>query len=270
MRIWTKNTAASAWRNAGTFGQPAQIFFAPQALGTADGSAVVTFSRYAASVGSTNAAPSGTGTVMLTQRRGATGAWSAPSLLTSVAFKLPLSTGIELNPGRAALSDDGTLVAPALGTRGAAPTPTTTSGLLARAGWSGVIGDPRAQVVFMAYSRSTIAPDGRATLIGAIVTGGPARVGVQSTALPRPYIRSRATLSSAAPRVGVAVACTAAWTDAASVTYRWRRGSGTIGGATHATYRPSGADRGRALSCLAVGRNATGTTISTSVPRKVR
>jgi hypothetical protein len=269
-RIWSKATATSAWRSQGTFGQPSQLFLAPQALGASDGSAVVTFSRYEASVGSSPASPAGTGTVMFTQRRGPTGAWSAPQLLTSVTVNGIVTEEIDVNPGRAALTDDGTFVSPALWVSAGSPSPAKRSGLLARVGWSGVLDDPRLQARYMPYARSTIAPDGRATLIGELPSGGPIHLGVQSSALPRPYVRSRASLSSTAPRVGVALACTAAWTDAASVTYRWRRGTRTVGGATHAMYRPSAADRGRPLSCLAVGRNASGTTISSSVPRKVR
>lgn len=107
---------------------------------------------------------------------------------------------------------------------------------------------------------ASIGPGGRQTVIwrrqhvpnGNVDTP---TLSARSTAVPPVLLRAAARVAGR-PRVGEPLACAAAFANAASVAYTWQRGSAVVGRASH--YRPVAADRGRRLSCVAVGANAHG------------
>jgi hypothetical protein len=123
------------------------------------------------------------------------------------------------------------------------------------------VGDPGTSLV--------VAPSGRITVASYNLPAG-STVEVRSTALPRPTALVAARLSTTAPRAGRALGCTATWADATTTSFRWLRNGAVISGATAATYRPRAADRTRLLACRATAWNPAGSTVSTSVARKVR
>jgi hypothetical protein len=64
--------------------------------------------------------------------------------------------------------------------------------------------------------------------------------------------------------VGATLRCDVAWFNASKVRYVWLRGTRTVPGATHRSYRPRRADAGKALRCRAVAESPSGRTSATS------
>jgi hypothetical protein len=226
--------------------------------------------EYTRMVGAIGAAPGSVrylGVRYASSRPSATAAWSPPAVVASTSTD-EASWVYSFTAGLESVAPDGTIATPGVAAFAMEGWGVVfNSGVTIRPGWSGTP-SPALNLPVQTVSVDTaLAPNGRLTVVGSVIFSG---VVVISSALGKPFVRAVARLSTASPRRGVVVTCGSAWTDAVSVTYRWRRGGTTIAGATAATYRPRAADVGRVLSCLAVGKNATGTTVSSSTGRKVR
>jgi len=172
---------------------------------------------------------------------------------------------------RPMLLDDGTYVTPSLRPvldSGPPETAVVGVGIQTRRSWTGLMSDGpvMGQTMSMGVAAAVTNASGRTTVV---YVGPTANLKVRTSALPTPFIRSKATLSKSTPRKGQAVACSSAWSEAASLAYKWLRNGSVISGATSKTYTPKSADVGRGLSCRVTGANSKGSVASTSVARTV-
>jgi len=270
VRLLQRASSTAPWTLSPAVTGPARYAVSPSVVMAPDGSAVLTFQDI--SDGTTPADSSSVAT-LVAQRRGATGALGAATLVDAVSIDRGLISTVTSSGVTPALGSDGTLVlplpAPAPGGGGSVLLGVATAW---RSGWNAPfvqqpllagelpLGQLVAGMVVDPAGRATVSYLGDTTLL----------VRAATTALPKPLARSRAALSTTAPEVGEAVTCSSAWTGATSLAHRWLRGGTVIAGANAKAYTPKPADRGRPLSCRVTATNPTGSTSSTSVARTVR
>lgn len=258
-------SAAGTWASLHLVGPDAQMLLQPVLGGSDDGRAVLTYKRLQGSVGSTSSSNAATFETYVVDRS-ATGTWSQPVLVAAAAVSLSSVTQLFITAA-VAFGPNGSLVVGGIqSSTGLAPIGITFASTV-RAGWGLPVSQSVSWALPGAFSAAAIAPSGRTT-IAVIDIGSPAGVVERTTAMPKPFLLSRAMLSKA-PKKGVSVACSSAWTDAASRTFTWLRNGSVIGGATSSTYKPTGADRGNKLSCRVKAVNPTGSSISGSLERTV-
>jgi len=216
------------------------------------------------------APPLRTASTMLAQRTTLGGPWSAARLVDAVSVDSSIDdiTMARMDP---VLAGDGTAVmllpAPYAAGGGTVALGASTTW---RTGWETAFTE-QPTLPARPYTQMTtgmvLDPAGRATLT--YIDDTTFGLVAATTALPKPFVRTRAALSSASPRVGVAVTCKSAWTGGKTLAFRWLRGGSAIAGATSKTYVPKAADRDRGLSCRVTATNPTGSTVTTSVARTV-
>ncbi|MEI6373511.1 MAG: hypothetical protein WCP26_06975 [Actinomycetes bacterium] len=263
--LFSLPSAAGTWSSAHLVGPDAQMLLQPVLGGSADGRAVLTYKRLEGSVGSTSISNAASFETYVVDR-GTTGSWSQPVLVAAAAIAVSSVTELFITAA-VAFGPNGSLVVGGIqSSAGLAPMGITFASTV-RAGWGLPVSQSVSWVLPGAFSAATIAPSGRTTI--AVVDISPAGGIVErTTAMPKPFLLSRAKLSKA-PKKGVPVACSSAWTDAASRTFTWLRNGSVIGGATSSTYKPTGADQGKGLSCRVKAVNPTGSSISGSLERTV-
>jgi hypothetical protein len=237
---------------------------APVVSGAPDGSAVVQWVDLSDGLG---AGTPPTARTMLSQRRGMGGAWSTPGVVEAVAAAEPSIYATRLRPS---LAPDGAYTTPVLVPRyTGGGTIVRTVAIATRPTWAGL---PVTTAIFPSAGSfpvavSLVAPSGRTTVAALDETDTTV---LRTTSLPKPFALTGPALSTKTPRVGRVVTCSATWSDALTVSYRWLRGGKTIGGATAASYRARSIDRGKKLSCLVTATDATGSTAKVSAARVVR
>ncbi|MEI7779180.1 MAG: hypothetical protein WCJ42_07105 [Actinomycetes bacterium] len=265
IRILQRAASSAPWTTVSTtFAGPGRYAAVPQLAMNSAGGAVLRYEDY--SDGLFGPGQPTLVTTRVTQRTSTAGAWSSPITIDAVAvdsigyFEYP-----QLTPALAA--DGQYLTAHVVPVSNGASGTMAGIGLQLRSTWSAgyVVGPIVSTLSGPHHAVSLIDPAGRAAVAYLDST---AKVSVQSSALPKPFVRSAAKVA-AAPHKGVNVTCSSAWTDAASVAYRWLRNGGLIAGPVAATYKPVAADVGKKLSCRVTGKNLTGSTVSTSAGRTV-
>ncbi len=269
VRVLQRTSSSTNWTlTSQVLTGPGRYATSPALSMTVDGSAVLRFADFETGV-------VGTPTTyqistFLVQRRGAAGSWTAPTMVDASSVLDPLSS-YSMSRFRPMMLDDGTYVTPSLQPLvdpGPPETAVAGFGIQTRGSWTGLMSDGpvMGQTMSMGVAAALVNASGRTTVM---YVGPTANLNVRTSTLPKPFVRSKATLSKSAPRKGQAVACTSAWSEAASLAYKWLRNGSIISGATSKTYTPKSADVGRALSCRVTGTNSKGSVASTSVARTV-
>ena len=264
VRMLTRANSAAPWQLAPqTLLGPGRFTSGLAVVGAAGGGAVVRFTDLSDGLSGT---PPITATTEIVQRTSLYAPWSAP-VVTDEASAMSDST-LKIARLTPSLAPDGAFATPTLRAITVGTDVKAAVSVQVRSRWAAPLDEPLppAPALDPVSAIATIDAAGRTTLAFLDPT---LRITAISSALPKPFLRARARLGTAAPEAHVTVGCASAWTDAATFTYGWLRDGHAIANATHATYTPSAADRGHALSCSVRAANAAGATGSSSAARVV-